>query len=172
MLSVLALYESAKPLIPAALSPQQQLHQKRTDIRNSFAAVINYINTHGGWDVIGWYQQGMSADSSASTPTTFAPASFAQVSSDSFEIHISSLYPTNLTLLTNYACSSTQIQYNYIMISFLHPNLPLDRSRLRPIQWIRQQRATPSSISSITLLHTLSSSESLLSSNIHIFNFT
>lgn len=65
----------------------------RSDLRKNCKSVVTYVNENGGWDIVGWYKMGTSAD--ASDNDRLANRNVSNVT----RFHISLLRPTNLTLV-------------------------------------------------------------------------
>lgn len=86
--------------IPPTSCSLQQLEDKLDIIRTTARQVIQHVNDNGGWDIVGWYKQGIKSDSSARGPAASTQVD-QTVASDSQKIHVVYLYPTNTQIFTD-----------------------------------------------------------------------
>ena len=75
------------------------------DIRTSIEKCVNYINSNGGWTVVGWYKKGVSNDVSNA-------AQAVQVDSSEISYHAVKMYPSVPATSSNYGQHLQTMKYD------------------------------------------------------------
>lgn len=74
-----------------AKQEQEAIELQTPAMRRQVNAMVDYVNTNGGWTVVGWFKKGEVKDMAAASDDV-------KVESDEVKMHLSLLTPTNLDL--------------------------------------------------------------------------
>jgi hypothetical protein len=92
-------------------------------IRQAVKECVQYINSRGGWTVIGWVRRGVTADTSDTRNES--GVALENMASESTKPHSSYLYPTDVTVVESDEYKGMMYKPGNVVAAAVHPMAPV-----------------------------------------------